>query len=135
MTADFTAHYREKCHSFSRGHSTAEQLCMSDFSNDESMWHRQGEETEGKEQRRDFSDKGGLCVTITLGANHQSKAVGGLVSARGRRSSWTENRGRTVSALLFIWRAALATSWKHRNSGRRVTERAAMRLGCTSKRF
>lgn len=66
--------------------------------------------------RIDERDEGDPCVAINLGANHQSEAVGGLVSARGQRSSWTENRGRAVSALLFIWRAALATAWKHRNS-------------------
>lgn len=49
------------------------------------------------------------------------------MSARGRRSSWTENRDRAVSALLFIWQAALATTWKHRNSGRRAADRGVMR--------
>lgn len=62
----------------------------------------QGREKGGKRtEERNFSDKGGLCVAINLGANHQREAVGGLVSARGQRSGWTENRGRTVSALAF----------------------------------
>lgn len=90
--------------SLSSASFTAEQLRAGDSSNGESEGHRQGRERGEQKKRRDgrdFSDKGGLCVAINLGANHQSEAVGGLVSATGQRSSWTENRGRTVSALLF----------------------------------
>lgn len=93
-----------KCHS--RDSFIIELLRIGDSSNCENKWQKQSEK---RTEERNFLDKGGLCVTINLGANDQSEAVGGLVSARGQRSSWTENRGRTVSALLFIWRAAFGS--------------------------
>lgn len=132
MAADFTAYYQENATRFEEALPPLSSSWSVTFQTVRASGTRRAKK---RTDEIDFSDKEGLCVTINLGANHQSEAVGGLMSARGRRSSWTQNRGRTVSALLFIWRAALATTWKHRNSGRWAADRAAMRLRCTGERF
>lgn len=76
---------------------------------------------------RDFSNKGCLCVAINLGANHQSERWVASCRPEGGGQAGQRTEAELCLLYFFIWRAALTTTWKHRNSGRRAANRGARR--------